>query len=228
VSLVGTDPDAALVERLRAGEQSAFTELVGRYSGAVMRLARVYVPSTAVAEEVVQETWVGVLNGLDRFEGRASLKTWIFRILTNVALKGGARERRSVPWSSLARTEDTGEPSVDPDRFLPADHELFPGHWAVPPTRWPTPEEGLLSGETREVIVAALKDLPPAQRTVVTLREIGGWSAEDVAEALGISPGNQRVLLHRARTGMRAAVERFYGDVTPEPPEGTTQKDPDA
>jgi RNA polymerase sigma-70 factor, ECF subfamily len=220
--------DAKVVERLRAGDEQVFMELIRELNPSLLRVARMFVPTTALAEDVVQETWLAVLNGIDRFEGRSSLKTWIFRILTNVALKGGARERRSVPWSSLARTEDTGEPSVDPDRFLPADHELFPGHWAVPPTRWPTPEEGLLSGETREVIVAALKDLPPAQRTVVTLREIGGWSAEDVAEALGISLGNQRVLLHRARTGMRAAVERFYGDVTPEPPEGTTQKDPDA
>jgi RNA polymerase sigma-70 factor, ECF subfamily len=220
--------DDHVVAALRAGDEATFRALVDLHSPALLRVATAYVPSRAVAEETVQETWIAVMRGIDRFEGRSSLKTWIFRILTNVALKGGARERRSVPWSSLARTEDTGEPSVDPDRFLPADHELFPGHWAVPPTRWPTPEEGLLSGETREVIVAALKDLPPAQRTVVTLREIGGWSAEDVAEALGISPGNQRVLLHRARTGMRAAVERFYGDVTPEPPEGTTQKDPDA
>ena len=221
-------PEDHVVAALRAGDEATFRALVDLHSPALLRVATAYVPSRAVAEEAVQETWIAVMRGIDRFEGRSSLKTWIFRILTNVALKGGSRERRSVPWSSLARAEDTGEPSVDPDRFLPADHELFPGHWALPPTRWPTPEEGLLSGETREVIVAALKDLPPAQRTVVTLREIGGWSAEDVAEALGISPGNQRVLLHRGRTGMRAAVERFYGDVTPEPPEGTTQKDPDA
>jgi RNA polymerase sigma-70 factor (ECF subfamily) len=223
-----TPPDDHVVAALRAGDEAAFRALVDLHSPALLRVATAYVPSRAVAEEAVQETWIAVMRGIDRFEGRSSLKTWIFRILTNVALKGGARERRSVPWSSLARAEDTGEPSVDPDRFLPADHELFPGHWALPPTRWPTPEEGLLSGETRDLIVTALKDLPPAQRTVITLREIGGWSSEDVAEALGISPGNQRVLLHRARTAVRAAVERFYGDVTPEPPDGTTQREQDA
>jgi RNA polymerase sigma-70 factor (ECF subfamily) len=195
-----------------------------------------YVPSRAVAEEAVQETWIAVVRGIDRFEGRSSLKTWIFRILTNVALKGGARERRSVPWSSLAAAEDTGEPSVDPDRFLPPDHPQYPGHWALAPTRWPTPEEGLLSNETRGVILAALEGLPSAQRMVITLREIGGWSSEEVADALGISHGNERVLLHRARSQVRAAIERYYGaveptmpdDVTPRAPRRTTDPEPES
>jgi RNA polymerase sigma-70 factor (ECF subfamily) len=205
--------DDEVVQALRAGDEATFRALVDLHSPALLRVAMAYVPSRAVAEEAVQETWIALMRGIDRFEGRSSLKTWLFRILTNVALKGGGRERRSVPWSSVGGTEDTGEPAVDPDRFLPHDHDRFPGHWALGPTRWPTPEEGLLSGETREVLVAALKELPPAQQMVVTLREIGGWTSDDVAEALGISPGNERVLLHRARARMRAAVERYYGAV---------------
>jgi RNA polymerase sigma-70 factor, ECF subfamily len=153
------------------------------------------------------------MRGIDRFEGRSSLKTWIFRILANVAMRGGSRERRSVPFAALAAAEDTGEPSVDPDRFLPADHELFPGHWALMPTRWPTPEEGLLSGETRAVIVAAIEALPKAQRTVIALRDIAGWGAEEVCAALELSAGNQRILLHRGRTRVRAALEEYFGAV---------------
>src|SRR5919106_582481 len=147
------DHDEGLVAALRRGDADAFATLVDRHSSAMIRVARAYVPSRAVAEEVVQETWIAVMRGIDGFEGRSSLKTWIFRILTNVAMRRGSRERRSVPFAALAAAEDTGEPSVDPDRFLPADHELFPGHWLFTPTRWPTPEEGLLSGETREAIV---------------------------------------------------------------------------
>jgi RNA polymerase sigma-70 factor (ECF subfamily) len=173
----------------------------------------VYVRNRAVAEEVAQETWVGVLRGIDRFEERSSLKTWIFRILANVAMRGGSRERRSVPFAALAAAEDTGAPSVDPDRFLPDDHELFPGHWVLAPARWPTPEEGLLSGETRAVIVAAIEALPKAQRTVLALRDVEGWDSEEVCAALEISAGNQRILLHRARTRVRAAIEDYFGAV---------------
>jgi RNA polymerase sigma-70 factor (ECF subfamily) len=153
------------------------------------------------------------MRGIDTFEGRASLKTWIFRILTNVAMRAGARERRSIPFSSLAEAEATPEPSVDPDRFLPADHALFPGHWAIMPTRWPTPEEGLFAGEIREVIVTAIAELPVAQRTVIALRDVEGWSSEEVCDALEISAGNQRILLHRARSQVRNAIESYYGAV---------------
>jgi RNA polymerase sigma-70 factor, ECF subfamily len=201
------DPD---VIALRRGDPDAFARLVDRHSSAMVRVAMAYVPSRAAAEEVVQETWIAVMRGIDGFEGRASLKTWIFRILTNVAMRAGARERRSIPFSSLAEAETTPEPSVDPDRFLPADHALFPGHWAIMPTRWPTPEEGLLSGETRDVIVSAIESLPPAQRTVIGLRDIEGWGSDEVSETLRISAGNQRVLLHRARAKVRAALERYY------------------
>jgi RNA polymerase sigma-70 factor (ECF subfamily) len=207
------DEDEHLVEALCRGDAEAFAALVDRHTPAMLRVASAYVPSRAAAEEAVQETWIAVMRGIDRFEGRASLKTWIFRILTNVAMRAGARERRSVPFSALAEREDSGEPTVDPDRFLPGDHELFPGHWVVMPTRWPTPEEGLLSGETREVIARAIAELPPAQRTVIALRDIEGWSSEEVVEALEISPGNQRILLHRARSSVRSAIEAYRGAV---------------
>ena len=205
--------DADLVAALRRGEEAAFAELIDRHSPAMVRVAQTYVPSRAVAEEVVQETWIAVMRGIDGFEGRSSLKTWIFRILANVAMRRGERESRSVPFSALAAAEDTGEPSVDPDRFLPADHELFPGHWAVMPARWPTPEEGLLAGETRDVIARAIEELPKAQRTVIALRDVEGWSSEEVCEALEITAGNQRVLLHRARATVRTAIEEYFDAV---------------
>ena len=205
--------DEQLVAALRAGDEQAFAALVDRHSPALIRVALAYVPSRAVAEEVVQETWVAVVRGIDGFEGRSSLKTWIFRILAHLAMRGGSRERRSVPFAALAAAEDTGEPTVDPGRFLPADHELFPGHWAIAPARWPTPEEGLLSGETRAVIAAAIGALPRAQRTVIALRDVEGWSAEEVCAALELSPGNQRILLHRARSRVRTAIEAYLGAV---------------
>jgi RNA polymerase sigma-70 factor (ECF subfamily) len=205
--------DEGRIAALRRGDADEFATLVDRHSPAMIRVATAYVPSRAAAEDVVQETWIAVMRGIDQFEGRSSLKTWIFRILTNVAMRSGARERRSTPFSALAEAEDTAEPSVEPDRFLPADHELFPGHWAIAPARWPTPEEGLLAGETRKVIAAAIAELPEAQRTVIALRDIEGWSSEEVCEALEISGGNQRILLHRARSRVRTAIESYYGAV---------------
>jgi RNA polymerase sigma-70 factor, ECF subfamily len=203
-----------LVDALRRGEADAFAILIDRHSGAMIRVAMAYVPSRAAAEEVVQETWIAVMRSIDGFEGRSSLKTWLFRILTNVAMRSGARERRSMPFSALAREEDTSEPSVDPDRFLPADHQ-WGGHWVLMPARWTLPEEGLLAGETREVIAAAIAELPPAQRTVIALRDVEGWTSDEVCEALEISAGNQRILLHRARSRVRNAIEAYLGAVTP-------------
>jgi RNA polymerase sigma-70 factor, ECF subfamily len=208
-----SDDDEELIAALRAGDADGFATLVDLHSRAMVRVAMAYVPSRAAAEEVVQETWIAVMRGIDGFEGRSSLKTWVFRILTNVAMRAGARERRSMPFSALAAAEDTGEPAVDPDRFLTADHELFPGHWAIMPARWPTPEEDLLAGETREVIAAAIAELPVAQRTVIALRDVEGWSSEEVCDALEISAGNQRILLHRARSRVRNAIEDYYGAV---------------
>ena len=210
---IAQEDDTGLVAALCGGDADAFATLVDRHSSAMIRVAMAYVPTRAAAEEVVQETWIAVMRGIDGFEGRSSLKTWIFRILTNVAMRSGARERRSVPFSALAKAEDSGEPSVDPDRFLSTDHELFPGHWAIMPARWPTPEEGLLAGETRGVIAAAIAELPVAQRTVIALRDIEGWTSEEVCQALEISAGNQRILLHRARSRVRNAIERYYGAV---------------
>jgi RNA polymerase sigma-70 factor (ECF subfamily) len=205
--------DEKLVRALRRGDADEFARLVDRHSAAMIRVALAYVPSRAAADEVVQETWIAVMRGIDRFEGRSSLKTWIFRILTNIAMRSGARERRSVPFSALAAAEDTAEPTVDPDRFLPAGHELFPGHWLIAPARWPTPEEGLLAGEVRAVVAAAVAELPEAQRTVIALRDIEGWSSDEVCDALEISAGNQRILLHRARSRVRTAIERYLGAV---------------
>src|SRR5215216_1197858 len=226
--------DEDVVTALRRGDADAFATLVDRHSRAMIRVAMTYVPTRAAAEEAVQETWIAVLRGIDGFEGRASLETWIFRILANVAMRAGARERRSIPFSALAAAEDTGEPSVDPARFLPADHERFPGHWAIMPARWPMPEEGLLAGETREVIAAAIAGLPVAQRTAIALRDIEGWSSEDVCEALEISAGNQRILLHRARSRVRNGIEAYFGaveaiggqPVTAEGADDTAKKDP--
>ena len=205
--------EAELVEALRAGDEAAFMSLVEMYSGALLRVAMMYVSSRAVAEEVVQDTWVGVLRGIDGFEGRSSLKTWIFRILTNTAKTRGQREGRTIPFSSIAPGGED-EPSVDPDRFLPADHAR-PGSWALGPTSWPTPEEALAAGETRELILREIERLPPLQRAVITLRDIEGWPSQEVCNALEVSETNQRVLLHRARSKVRTALEHYFGAMEP-------------
>jgi RNA polymerase sigma-70 factor, ECF subfamily len=208
-----------LIESLKAGDERAFAWLLDEYSSALFRVAMTHVATRAVAEEVVQETWLGVINGIDRFEGRSSLKTWIFRILTNTASTRGLRERRMVPFSALGPVEDD-DSVVDADRFFPPDHARYPDHWALGPTAWETPEDGLLSGETREVILRAIDELPEAQRAVVTLRDVEGWPPEEVCEALELSDGNQRVLLHRARTKIRAALESYFGAVEETVPVG--------
>jgi RNA polymerase sigma-70 factor (ECF subfamily) len=189
-------PDPELTAALRRRDEAVFCALVDEYSPALLRVARTFVPSSAVAEEVVQDTWIAVIRGIDSFEGRSSLKTWIFRVLTNTAMTSGRKERRSTPLDG---------------RFLPEDHEQWPGHWAIAPAEWP--EDRVLNGEAREVMLRAIADLPSAQRTVIALRDVEGWSAEEVCEALEISPGNQRVLLHRARTTVRADVESYFGAV---------------
>jgi len=174
-----------------------------------LRLAQMYVGSRAVAEEVIQETWIGVLQGLDRFEGRSSLKTWIFRILLNRARTRAQRENRTIPFSALTTASETDEPAVDPDAFAPPGAR-YPGGWLTPPAEWDTlPEERLLSWETRQHVDAALTTLPAAQREVITLRDIDGWSANEVCDYLGISEANQRVLLHRARSRVRRELADY-------------------
>jgi len=206
----GASPDdLRLVAALRAGDEQAFSALVTTYSSSLVRVAMIYVSSRAVAEEVVQETWLGVLKGLSRFEGRSSLKTWIFRILTNTAKTRAAREGRSIPFSSLV-LDDGGEAAVDPDRFLDASHPTWAGHWDVSPRSVSElPEQRLLSKEVRARIETAVETLPPTQRTVIRLRDIEGFSSDEVCSLLDLTEGNQRVLLHRARSRVRAAIEDY-------------------
>src|SRR4051812_10911967 len=180
-------PDAEVVAALKRGDQTVFAELVDAYSPGLMRVARMYVRDRAVAEEVVQETWIAVLRGIDRFEGRSSLKTWIFRILMNTAKTRGQRESRSIPFSAAVGDD---EPSVDPDRFLGAEHQ-WAGGWMLGPAEWQTPEEELLQGETRDAILAAIDELPESQKAVITMRDVEGFDTDEVSEALGITDGNQ-------------------------------------
>jgi RNA polymerase sigma-70 factor (ECF subfamily) len=195
-----------LVRALRGRDEVAFVTLVRRYNGLMLHVALGHVRTRAVAEEVVQETWCAVLAGIDRFEGRAAFKTWLMRILTNRAKTRGQREARCVPFSSLAEDDDD-RPAVDPDRFLPADHPRYPGGWAAAPAEWSrTPDECLLSDEVRELIGEAIDRLPARQRTVMALRDVDGCSPEEVCELLDLSEGNQRVLLHRARSRVRGAL----------------------
>ncbi|HET7052044.1 MAG TPA: sigma-70 family RNA polymerase sigma factor [Solirubrobacteraceae bacterium] len=192
---------------LRAGDERTFRDLFARSYPMMKRVARTYVASDAVAEEVVQETWMAVVAGIERFEGRSALGTWMFSILTNQAKTHSAREKRAVPFSSVA-PGDAEEPSVDPDRFQ-TDDEAWPGHWATPPRPWQKPERRLLSLEARERLKAALAQLPERQRLIVALRDIEGRSAEEVCQLLGLSQENQRVLLHRGRSRLRAVLEEY-------------------
>lgn len=205
-----TITEGDLLARLRAGDEDAFMDIVMRYTPLMRRIALGYVRSPAVADEVVQEAWLGVLTGLGRFEGRSSLKTWILRIVINQARTRAKRESRSLPFSALARADDEDDgPAVAPERFNAA------GGWSSPPADWRAlPEERLLAAETLGVVQAAADALPPRQREVFLLRDVEGWDPPDVAAALELSPGNERVLLHRARAKVRAALERELGEVS--------------
>lgn len=210
-AIQGLSPDERrLVEALRARDEDAFAELIDRYQASLVRVAMMYVGSRAVAEDVVGETWLGVLRGIDGFQGRSSLRTWIYRILTNTAKTRAQRERRSIPFASLG-DGDHG-PAVDPDRFLPAGDPAA-GAWASPPRGWEgLPEATLLGAETRSVIDAAIEQLPPRQREVIRLRDVEGFSSGEVRVLLELSETNQRVLLHRARSKVRAALERYLAE----------------
>jgi RNA polymerase sigma-70 factor (ECF subfamily) len=199
-----------LLAALRARDEEAFRELVREYQPSLVRVARIYVSTQAAAEEVAAETWLAVLNGLDRFEGRSSLRTWIFRILTNIAKTRGVRDGRTLPFSALQEPGRVPEAAVDADRFLDPEHPRWPGHWTVKPTTWP--EEALLAAETRGRLAEAIEALPATQRAVISLRDIEGWSSEEVRNALDLSETNQRVLLHRARSKVRAALEEYVNE----------------
>jgi RNA polymerase sigma-70 factor (ECF subfamily) len=197
--------EAALLERLRAGDESAFNGLVAGLYGTMCAVARTYVKDRAVAEEVVQETWLGVINGLDRFEGRSSLKTWILSILINQAKTRGTREARTIPFASLAPEDDT--PAVDPERFR-GPHEQYTGGWRAFPANWKAADQLVQDRETIRVVMRAIAELPLTQQTVIRMRDVEGYSAEEVCATLGVSEANQRVLLHRARSRVRSALER--------------------
>ncbi len=196
----------ALLDGLRRGDEIAFESLIDRHTPAMLRLALFYVPSLAIAEEVVQETWLGVVRGLGSFEGRSSLRTWIFRILINKAKASGVAERRTLPLAAEG-DGDAEAPSVDPSRFRDPPR----GYWSSPPNYWDElPEDRLLAGETLAVIQRAMESLPAGQQAVFELRDLKQWTSAEVCEALGLSEGNQRVLLHRARTRVRSAIEEYF------------------
>ena len=205
----GTDEDEPLLLALRRRDEQAFATLVDRYHARLVRLACLFVANQAVAEEVAQETWIGVLQGIDRFEGRSSFRTWLFRILTNQAKRRGQREARSMPFAAFCSQADAddGETAVAPERFLPAGDE-WAGHWVSYPHDWrETPEERFLSHETRALVQQAIDALPLNQRIVITLRDVEGLPAAEVCNALAISENYQRVLLHRARSKVRGQLE---------------------
>jgi RNA polymerase sigma-70 factor, ECF subfamily len=205
---VARPDEAALVAALRAGDERTFAGLVDAYTPGMRRVALGFVRTPALADDVVQEAWVGVLRGLDRFEGRSSLRTWIFRIVANIARTRAVREARSAPFSSLVGDGD--DASVDPDRFFGPDG-LYPGHWSAPPEPW----RPLVDAEARVVVDRAIGALPQQQRQVIELRDVEGWSSEEVCNVLELSETNQRVLLHRARSKVRAALETYLGDEAP-------------
>lgn len=210
VSAPATPEETALVAALRAGDGEAFGALVDRYHSSLIRLAMSYVAGREAAEDVVQETWMAVMAGIDRFEGRSSLKTWIFRILINRAKSAGVRDHRSLPFSAFDDATDQKEPSVDPSRFQSGTR--WTGYWSTPPRPWSgIPEDRLLSAETAAVVDAAIGTLPAMQRAVITLRDVRGFTSQETCEALAINETNQRVALHRARSKVRARLEEYLG-----------------
>lgn len=198
--------ESDLVGRLRAGDESAFATLVDRYYSSMLHVARGYVSTREAAEDVVQETFLGVIKGIATFEGRSSLKTWMFRILVNRAQTRGERDGRTRPFSSLAEGDD---PAVDPDRF--AKEGRWAGYWSAPPSAEELPEASVLAAEVGSQLLAAIEALPETQRAVIELRDVLGFSSTEVCELLGVTEANQRVLLHRARSKARTALEDYVG-----------------
>lgn len=205
------DDDAALVERLRHGDEATFVALIDAYQPSLMRFARTYVSDGATAAEVVQDTWIGLFESLERFEGRSSLKTWLFRILINCARTRVRKDARGIPFSSLFDPADDDGPPSAPDQFIAEGTKA--GHWSSIPQRWDElPERRVLAAETRAHLAAAVDALPPAQREVIVLRDIEGLPPADVCNLLGVSDTNQRVLLHRARSRVRAALDAYLSE----------------
>jgi RNA polymerase sigma-70 factor (ECF subfamily) len=203
------DDDAALLTRLRDGDEAAFNQLVDRYYALTLHVVRSYVRTESVAEEVVQDAWIGVIQGLQRFEGRSSLKNWIVRIAINKARTRGAREARSLPFSSQVHADDDG---IDPSVFRGPD-DAFPGHWTSYPRTWRSlPDEATVMHETLSVVREAIEALPAMQRLVLTLRDVEGWESGEIATTLGLTNSNERILLHRGRTKVRAVLERHLTD----------------
>ncbi len=203
-------PDDELVDRLRAGDEAAFAELLDRYSPSMLAVARLHVASRETAQDVVQDTWFAVLKGIDGFEGRSSLRTWLFRVLVNIAKTRGVREKRSTP-VDMHLTGDG--PTVSPDRFQPAD-ALWPGRWVLFPMPWrASPEHTLLSGEALALVGRELAKLPEQQRIVVSLRDVGGYDSDEVCALLQLTAANQRVLLHRGRARIRDALAGYFEPV---------------
>jgi RNA polymerase sigma-70 factor (ECF subfamily) len=198
--------EGELVGLLRARDEAAFALVLDAWSPGMLRLARSFVSTPDSAAECVQDAWLAVIEGIDRFEGRSALRTWVYRILVNTAKRRGVREGRSVPWSSLA---PEGGPTVDPGRFQGPD-EPFPGHWRELPVPWPMPEDATLAAETRALVAAAVAELPERQRVVLTLRDVQGYASDEVCSILEISPVYQRVLLHRARAHVRGRLESYH------------------
>ena len=203
--------ESALLDALRRGDEDAFARVVGEHHASLRRVARLYVTNAAIADEVVQDTWLGVIRGIWAFEGRSSLKTWIFRILVNRARTRAVRESRSAPFTGTLSTEGGVEPesSVGPEHALSGDDSSAPGHWARSPDSSSSPERSLLTKELRETLLTVIDALPSNLKTVLWLRDVEGWSSEDVCNALAIQETNQRVLLHRARSRARAALEPY-------------------
>ena len=203
--------ESQLVAALRRRDEAAFVALVKRYHGLMLRVAYAQVKNRSACEEVVQETWLAVIKGIDSFEGRSSLRTWMFRILTYQASARSERDGRQIPFSALASADAAAtDPSVEPSRFFPRDHSPRPFFWVSDPRDWP--EDALLAKEVRSVICATVGQLPDSQRVVIILRDLEGWTAAEVCEVLGIGDGNQRVLLHRARSRVREALDRYLGN----------------
>jgi RNA polymerase sigma-70 factor, ECF subfamily len=207
-AVVTSNPDDAVVAGVRSGDEAVFAQLLNDWSRSMLALARTFVSTEASAEEVVQDTWLAVITGIDRFEGRSSLRTWVYQILVNTAKKRGVRESRTVPWSSVGDIDQERGPTVDPALFREA-HDQYPGGWRSFPREWRSAEGDVLADEVRSIIRLAVDELPDRQRLVITLRDVLGHTSDEVCEVLELSATNQRVLLHRARAAVRARLASY-------------------